>query len=208
MKTTSIRNAVLSDLPYLYEICLKTGADGKDARAEFSDPWFLGQYYAAPYLVYNARFCFVVENNHIPAGYLVGTDNTTQFNQWFEKIWLPPLRSRYPEEAGRDTASTSAREISMIAQLHRPVFTPVPDTSPWIVDYPAHFHINLLPEVQGQGFGTELIAEFIRQLHSDECPGTHLGVSINNTGAIAFYRKVGFTVLSEDRYGKIMGKRC
>ena len=206
--TTIIRGAFLSDLPYLYEICLKTGADGKDARTDFSDPWLLGHYYAAPYLAYNARFCLILEKDHVPAGYLVGTDNTAQFNQWFDKIWLPPLRLRYPENPDAVTQGLSERERNMIAQLHRPVFTPVPATSPWIVDYPAHFHIDLLPEVQGQGFGTELIEEFLRLLRSTGCPGTHLGVSAKNAGAIAFYRKTGFTVLSEDRYGKTMGKRC
>jgi len=66
--STNIRNAVLSDLPYLYEICLKTGADGGDASTDFTDPWLLGQYYAAPYPVYNARFCFVVEKKPSPLG--------------------------------------------------------------------------------------------------------------------------------------------
>ncbi len=96
----------------------------------------------------------------------------------------------------------------MIVRLLRPVITPEISSSPWITDYPAHFHIDLLPEIQGKGLGTELIEEFIRQLHSADCPGAHLGVSAKNTGAIAFYRKTGFTLLSEDHEGKIMGKRC
>jgi hypothetical protein len=34
-----IRKAVLSDIPYLYDICLKTGDKGNDASALFYDPY-------------------------------------------------------------------------------------------------------------------------------------------------------------------------
>ncbi len=203
-----IRNALFSDLPYLYEICLKTGADGADATAEFSDPWLLGQYYAAPYLVYNSRFCLIAEKDHVPQGYLVGTDNTAQFNQWFEKIWLPPIRHRYPDNPADRKHTASKREKAMISQLHRPVWTPVATTEPWITSYPAHLHIDLLPDLQRQGIGSSLIEEFFRQLALAQCTGAHLGVSIKNTGAISFYKKTGFIVLAEDSEGKIMGKSC
>lgn len=203
-----IRNALFSDLPYLYEICLKTGAEGADATADFSDPWLLGQYYAAPYLVYNSRFCLIAEKDHIPQGYLVGTDNTTQFNQWFEKVWLPPIRRRYPDIRTDRKNSAGKRETDMISRLHRPVCTPDTAEDPWITDYPAHLHIDLLPELQGQGIGTTLVEEFFRQLDLAKCPGTHLGVSKKNTRALSFYEKLGFLVLTEDARGKTMGKRC
>ncbi len=203
-----IRYALFSDLPYLYDICLKTGAEGADATPEFTDPWLIGQYYAAPYLVYNSRYCLVAEKDHIPRGYLVGTDNTVQFNQWFEKVWLPPIRRRYPEAQGESQNTASKRETDMISRLHRPVYTPDKTTEPWITDYPAHFHIDLLPELQGQGIGTTLIEEFFRQLVLAKCPGVHLDVSKRNTGAVTFYEKTGFVVLTEDSRGITMGKLC
>lgn len=207
---TAIRGAVLSDLPYLYHICLRTGADGADASSFFSDPWLIGQYYAAPYLVYNSRFCFVAEENQIPRGYLVGTDDTSRFNQWFEKIWIPPLRRRYSEEATfpEKKKRRSSRELEMISHLHRPVFTPKKEECPWITEYPAHLHIDLLPELQGKGIGRTLIDTFMEQLSQAGCTGTHLGVSAKNSGAISFYKKVGFTILHEDKHGKTMGKKC
>ena len=68
MEEINIRRAVLSDLPYLYEICLKTGDSGNDATEFFLDPFVLGQYYAAPYLLYPAGICFVAEHECRPQG--------------------------------------------------------------------------------------------------------------------------------------------
>ena len=59
MKDLLIRNVEFSDIPYLYEICLKTGASGKDAAGLFYDPYLLGQYYAAPYAFFEKELCFV-----------------------------------------------------------------------------------------------------------------------------------------------------
>lgn len=207
---TAIRCAVLSDIPYLYDICRKTGADGSDATAFFSDPWLLGQYYAAPYLVYNPSLCFVIEKNYEPKGYIVGTDNTNRFNQWFEKIWLPPLRRRYPDEAylSQKTDTMSSQEFQLISQLHRPLITSMEKQSPWIAEYPAHFHIDILPELQGQGHGRKLIETFIQKLTDAGCSGTHLSVSTKNQGAISFYQKMGFTLLHENKHAKFMGKKC
>jgi len=39
-------------------------------------------------------------------------------------------------------------------------------------------------------------------------PGLHLGVGASNTGAVAFYRKLGFSVLKEQTWGFTLGKLC
>jgi hypothetical protein len=88
----NIRRAVLSDLPYFYEICLKTGDGGKDASALFFDQYLLGHYYAAPYLVYRSGICFVAEYEYRLQGYIAAVPDTALFQQWMEEQWLPPLR--------------------------------------------------------------------------------------------------------------------
>jgi ribosomal protein S18 acetylase RimI-like enzyme len=56
-------------------------------------------------------------------------------------------------------------------------------------------HIDLLPEVQGQGWGTRLIGTLVAALRERGVTGVHLAASTDNAGAIAFYPRVGFTPL-------------
>src|SRR5690606_4384619 len=61
--------------------------------------------------------------------------------------------------------------------------------------YPAHLHIDLLPEAQRQGLGRALIDTLIDALRGRGVAGLHLAASIGNTDAIAFYPRVGFPPL-------------
>ncbi len=61
-----------------------------------------------------------------------------------------------------------------------------------ITGYPAHLHIDLLPQAQGRGLGRELLRTFGEELIVREVPGVHLGVGEANVGAAAFYRRLGF----------------
>ncbi len=196
-----IRTAIQSDIPYLYQICLETGDSGKDASPLFSDPWLIGQYYAAPYLFYSIDCCFIAEENGIPKGYIIGTDNTPLFNIWFDTVWLPPLRQRYPDSK-RNPESYSINEKRLIEKLHQKS-----ESSPFFKEYPAHLHIDLLPDLQGKGCGRLLMDAFLGEMKARRCPGVHLGVSNTNPGAIGFYNKLFFTILKEETWGLTMGKK-
>jgi ribosomal protein S18 acetylase RimI-like enzyme len=207
---TNIRQAVASDIPYLYEICLKTANSGKDASGLYYDPYLVGQYYAAPYLFYCPSLCFVVEMTDValrcpaePCGYIVCAADTKDFNRWMEAEWLPVLRRRYslpyPEEKTR-----SSLEAHLVATIHKDLFA---KTLPELVDYPAHLHIDLLPSLQGAGWGRKLIETLLAALRARNVPGVYLGVDATNIGAIAFYRKIGFAVLREEDWGLILGQR-
>jgi ribosomal protein S18 acetylase RimI-like enzyme len=193
-----IRPAHGSDIPYLYEICLKTGNAGQDATSLFYDPLLVGQYYAAPYFFHDPGLCFIAEFEDIPHGYIVAASDTGAFNQWMEQVWLPPLRCRYPKRS-RIKHLKTALDPSIVSVLHQPLSAPPPS-------YPAHLHIDLLPAIQGQGAGRLLMRTLFDALSRRGCPGAHLGVSKSNTGAIAFYRKMGFVVLQENEHGLTMGK--
>jgi ribosomal protein S18 acetylase RimI-like enzyme len=200
---TTIRPASFSDIPYLYEICLKTGDSGKDASALFSDPWLIGQYFAAPYLFHDSSLCFIAEMNRIPKGYIIAAADTRSFNLWLDRVWLPRLRERYPLTLLEDSAF-SVNERSVITALHDR-HSERPETS-WLVRHPAHLHIDLLPDLQGKGCGRALIETLIDALKDRGCRGVHLGVSGTNTGAISFYRKMGFVELENAEWGLFMGK--
>lgn len=195
-----MRQAVWSDAVYLYGICLGTADSGKDAAALFNDPLLVGQYYAAPYLFYDPSCCFVVEDEGVPKGYILGAADTGAFNRWMETLWLPPLRRRYPDPYPEEKIRTEA-ERNMLRMLH----WPLPPDNPF-PGYPAHLHIDLLPEIQGKGWGRSLMEALLGELRKRRVPGVHLGVGRSNTAAAAFYYKMGFTLLEEAGWGFNLGK--
>ncbi len=58
--------------------------------------------------------------------------------------------------------------------------------------YPAHLHINLLPEARGSGAGSRLVRSWLDLLRREGVPGCHLQTMLENTGAIAFFAAMGF----------------
>jgi GNAT superfamily N-acetyltransferase len=150
-----IREFHHSDIPHLMEICLKTGDDGKDGTDCYSDPHFIGQLYALPYVIHNPELCMVVHEHEIPVGYILGTDDTKEFYRWMENQYLPTLRRRYP--SGMQCASRT--EEFFLSLMHT-------DRSLVEVDprFPSHLHINLLPTAQGKGLGHQLITRFTEKL--------------------------------------------
>ena len=58
--------------------------------------------------------------------------------------------------------------------------------------YPAHLHINLLPEARGTGLGAGLMRAWLDRLRSLGVPGCHLGTLHENENAIGFFTHQGF----------------
>jgi ribosomal protein S18 acetylase RimI-like enzyme len=55
--------------------------------------------------------------------------------------------------------------------------------------------------------GRALINKLCEELAQLGIPGVHLGVDKKNQNAVAFYKKVGFSVLHEENWGSIMGMK-
>ncbi|MDR1108728.1 MAG: GNAT family N-acetyltransferase [Spirochaetaceae bacterium] len=199
-----VRPVAQPDIPYVYGICLKTGDAGKDASPLFYEPFLLGQYYAAPYLFFDPSLCFIAEEDYIPRGYIAAAADSAAFYQWLDTAWLPPLRRRYPEPFPQDRIK-SAYEERILKQLHQSPRVSEAQ-SPWLSRYPAHLHIDLLPEIQGKGWGKVLMKTLFAELEQRKIPGVHLGVAAANTAATAFYKKLGFSVLQNETWGFTLGK--
>jgi ribosomal protein S18 acetylase RimI-like enzyme len=58
--------------------------------------------------------------------------------------------------------------------------------------YPAHLHIDLLPEARGIGAGSQLMRSWLDRLRASGVPGCHLQTMAENTSAIAFFTTCGF----------------
>ena len=193
-----IRVASVQDLPYIYDICLKTGNSGKDATESFSDKFMLGAFYAAPYIVYSPQDCFVIIDNGLVAGYILSTVDTNRFYTWLNNDWLPQIRENYKTGFKPKTS----REESILSTIMSGAQL---ETASWIEKYPAHLHIDILEHLQGKGVGKSLMTTLFNHLRKAGVPGIHLGVDKANENAQGFYKKMGFIVLEEKDWGYVLG---
>lgn len=190
---SAIRAASPQDVPGVYRVCLETGASGQDATARFRNPDLLGHVYAGPYLAVQPRLAYVVADADGVGGYLLAAADTRAFETWAEAHWWPLLRRQYPlvsEDRASDAGygRRNAADGEVIRLLHFPPAAP----DEVVAGHPAHLHIDLLPRVQGRGFGRALVEMLLDVLRTEGAAGVHLEVGPDNTDAIAFYRHLGF----------------
>lgn len=185
-----IRPFHLSDLPHLYRICLKTADDGDDATHLHHDPDLLGHMFAAPYALFEPDLCFVLTADEMPVGYCLGTRDSAEFHKITESDWFPELRKRYPLDSPSDHLTENDQRV--INWIHEGI---APEDN--LVDYPAHLHIDILPIGQKQGYGRKLMQSLIDALRAKDVKGVHLGVSVTNLNAVAFYRHFGFKAVDQ-----------
>ena len=181
----------------LMRVCLETGAAGQDATGIFRlEPRLLSEIYLLPYLALEPQFATVVAPSAAPpVGYVLGALDTASFEAAAEARWWPSLRDRYP----RDTFPADAPEAALVRRIHEPTSSP----DALLREYPSHLHIDLLPEVQGQGFGRRLLQRLFDQLEAAGSRGVHLGVSTANRRAVAFYGAMGFDEWPNDGGGAL-----
>jgi len=194
-----IRPVELGDLDALYEVCLRTGDAGDDASARFVDGRLLGEVYVGPYLRMPSGIGFTAVEEGIPSGYVLAAVDTRQFEAECEADWWPPLRDRYPQPVAEDPSTDDAEIIALIHDPESP-----PDEI--VARYPAHLHIDLLPELQGRGVGREMMGRLLDDLRARGVPGVHLGVDARNQRAVGFYEHLGFEHL-DDSDDVVMGVR-
>lgn len=184
----TVRGYRPEDRDALADICIRTALDGGDARGHYRDPEVLPALFAAPYAALDPELVFVADDGRRPIGYIVGTADTTAFFAEFRARRLPDLAGRFPPPPG---PPGDPDEI-MRDLLHHPERMLVPEIA---ATHPAHLHIDLLPEGQGRGLGRRLMHTFFDALRARGVPAVHLGMSPANTGARAFYDRLGFTEL-------------
>jgi ribosomal protein S18 acetylase RimI-like enzyme len=171
-----------ADRADVYEVCVRTASAGGDARGRYVSDDLPGDIWAGPYLTFEPELAFVVDTGERVAGYILGTGNTRRFLERYRAEWLPRLAERYSED---DDTRAGFRPERMLV--------------PEVDEYPAHLHIDLLPEVQRQGWGRRLMTRFLGELAERGIAGAHLSFDPANTGAAAFYERLGFAPLASSR---------
>jgi GNAT superfamily N-acetyltransferase len=91
----------------------------------------------------------------------------------------------------------------MLARHYRPEWM----LWPGLAEYPAHLHIDLLPDFQGTGHGRRLMQTFCRAVARAGAAGVHVAVVSGNRKALGFYRHLGFEPLQADGEAVYLGCR-
>ena len=132
-------------------------------------------------------------------GYILGTTDTAGL----VKTWIPQYLatielelSRVPPPGaltGQEQDELAERRDTLLYLIrndpHSLVYSEyASQLKPW----PGHFHIDILPSHQRQGYGKMLINAFRDAAKAQGCTGAYLGMGGSNYDAARFYEACGF----------------
>jgi GNAT superfamily N-acetyltransferase len=180
----AIRRYRPGDHAAVYDICVRTADAGGDARGQYHTDDLMPDLFAGPYLYLEPELAFVLDDGWRAVGYVIGTSDTAAFVEEYRQRWIPRLAGRYP----RPPEPPRTRDERMIASHYWPERMLLPELN----DYPAHLHIDLLPDYQGAGHGRRLIATFLAAAAAAGAPAVHVGMLTVNTRSRGFYDRLGF----------------
>jgi|SRR5690554_1779444 len=183
--TVGIRAYRPDDRADVYEVCRRTADAGGDATGIYTDDDLMPDIFAGPYLAFEPELAFVVDVGDRVGGYVLAVSDTRRFVDWFAREWVPRL-ARFPHIDPPETAQDAMVHLG---------YSPERMLLPEVDDYPAHLHIDLLPELQGQGFGRELVRTLLSALRERGIRRVHLAMDPANRPARAFYDRLGFSEL-------------
>lgn len=189
-----IRPYRASDRAAVDDVCVRTGDAGRDATGLFTPDTLLPDIFAGPYLALEPDLAFVVDDGTRAVGYVLGTADTARWAAAHRRTYLPTVADRYP----RADPPVTPRD-HLVDLLHHPER----NVHPGLAAHPAHLHIDLLPTVQGHGWGRRLVRTFLGALREREVAAFHLGMTPSNLGARAFYDRLGLTELPVDVPGVV-----
>lgn len=194
-----IRPYRATDRAALAEICVRTADAGGDATGILTDDALWGDLFAVPYSERHPDLAWIVESDDGRAiGYLVATDDTDAFYAWFRDAWWPRFHETRPRPAALRTREQHLIEYG---------WSRAPGVDRDARAYPAHLHIDLLPETQGQGLGRRLIETLFDELRRRGVTGLHLGMDPANAGAAVFYERLGMQRLEAPEGELVFGVR-
>jgi ribosomal protein S18 acetylase RimI-like enzyme len=185
MTPLSIRPFAATDRAAVREIACATGFMGEPAdwfwrhRESFADIW------TSYYTDIEPESCWVATEGGQVMGYLTGCVDTARAPSPARAVTRQMLRHALLFRPG--TAGFFWRSIRDV--IRSPA---IPSGELDDPRWPAHLHVDLLPEARGRGAGAALMRAWWERLESLGSPGCHLGTLAENRAAIAFFERCGF----------------
>lgn len=180
----TVRKYRPSDQSAVEHICVAT-ATGIFSTALMRRPVL--NIYCRYYLEREPGSCFVAcGEDDTPIGYILCAESCDSWCGAFRADYIRKMRNPF----GRAAAEASLKIPKKYAE-----------------NYPAHLHIDILPEYHRMGIGTRLFRALREQLIADGVPGVMLTAGADNETAISFYQSLGFQLLEKNRVDAVMGMR-
>lgn len=200
--TLQLRDYQSGDETDVAYVCMKTGDHGQDGEPFFrSDPEALSRIYTTPYLRFAPEFAVLLADEQRVQGYVLAALDSRTFYDRYDREVRPDLCQRFAAPSGEPDAWNRLESVYHVYH-HPDYFCPEPYAS-----FPSHLHIDLLPQVQGKGWGRQMMEKTLRHLREQGSPGVHLGMSDRNQAAYGFYQALGFEELVRHDGAIYMGLR-
>jgi GNAT superfamily N-acetyltransferase len=163
--------------------------------------------YCHQYPYISSQTCFVLESETGKAvGYILGTPDTasfaTQWRQDFPRVLakLAEIGVEHPPDyAAEGREKPKFEDDAAASLLYEACYKPEEMLNVGIAGlwekWPAHFHVDILPEFQRLGWGRKLIETMMGALRDAGARGVHLGMEAplgGSNGVEKFYASMGF----------------
>jgi ribosomal protein S18 acetylase RimI-like enzyme len=199
MTDITIRHYDKKDEAAVQKITYRTGFQGEDLTGlgHFDDARLFFLIFIYYYARYEPQHFFVADDTHSSAvvGFICGTPDTAAQQARFQTTMIPRIALR----AFSFTIWRYPRTFRTLLRYRKMLENADGDESANAIQskYPAHLHIDILPEYQNMGIGTMLMQRFEKHMLSQNVKGLHLQTTNHNHKAIPFYHKMGFGIINE-----------
>ena len=143
--------------------------------------------YCDYYIENEPENCFVAtDENDKAIGYVISTENFDRFKETYISIYYPKIKKW--EYRRRESALRAIESQEKYKD-----------------EYPAHLHIDILPEYQHMGLGRKLMDALCDNLRQKDVTGVMFTVWHKNFYAIKFYEKYGLNLIETKKTTLVYG---
>lgn len=174
-------------------ICFETGYMGDPVAWQWRDAASFADLFTGWYTDHEPESALVAERHGRVIGYLLGCRDSRHVRVPAALVRRHLVRRGLLVRPGtapvlwRTMADLAPAAIAAARGRRRP--PPKPVDGRW----PAHLHIDLLPEGRSIGLGRALVRRWLESLRRAGVAGCHLETWAENDGAVAFFEAMGFS---------------